>query len=227
MKERGKGPLKHILLVALILFVGAGATYASLKPDQFSEGMSVAVEWLKFDMFAKAAEPESSAPPSSQADASSSPASSAPAQSRESAPPASSGPETPAVSLEQAQKPLKIDVSLKDQKVRVLDAKDRLVKEFACSSGEEGSETPTGTFTVTDRGESFYNPAVKEGAYYWTRFYKTYLFHSLPFDENEDMEPQEAAKLGTPASHGCIRLETENAKWIYDHIPKGTAVVIQ
>lgn len=221
MKERGKGPLKHILLVALILFAGAGATYASLKPDQFSRGMSTAVEWLKFDMFAKAAEPESSAPPSSQAAVSSL---SAPSQS---APPASSGPEPVTVSLEQAQKPLKIDVSLKDQKVIVSDAKDRLVKEFVCSSGEEGSETPTGTFTVTDRGESFYNPAVKEGAYYWTRFYKTYLFHSLPFDENENMEPQEAAKLGTPASHGCVRLETENAKWIYDHIPKGTTVVVQ
>jgi hypothetical protein len=224
MKERGKGPLKYILLVSLILFTGAGATYARLSPNRFRAGVSAAVEWMKFDMFAKAAEPESSAPSSSQAPA---PAPSAPVQSPESAPPASSGPETAAVSLELAQKPLKIDVSLKDQKVLVLDAQDRPVKEFVCSSGEAGSATPTGTFTVTDRGESFYNPKIKEGAYYWTRFYKSYLFHSVPFDGNQDMEPQEAAKLGTPASHGCIRLETENAKWIYDHIPKGTTVVIQ
>jgi len=226
MKEFGKRPLNRILLVALILLAGAGTTYASLNPAQFRSGVTSVVDWMKFDMFAKAAEQESSAPPSSQVPASSSPASSVPAQSRASAPPASSEPEA-AVSLEQAQKPLKINVSLKDQKVVVLDADDRLVKEFICSSGEEGSETPTGTFTVTDRGESFYNPKVEEGAYYWVRFYNAYLFHSVPFDERKNMEPQEAAKLGSPASHGCIRLETENAKWIYDNIPKNTKVVIQ
>lgn len=228
MKEFGKRPLKYFLLIALILFAGAGATYSSLKPDQFRAGVSAAAEWMKFDMFAKAAEPESSVTQSSSsAPASSAQVSSAPSQNPESAPSASGEPETVTVSLEQAAKPLKIDVSIKDQRVTVLDAKDRLVKEFVCSSGEEGSETPTGTFTVTDRGKSFYNPAVKEGAYYWTRFYKAYLFHSVPFDKNEIMEPEEAEKLGTPASHGCIRLKTENAKWIYDNIPEGTKVLIQ
>lgn len=182
---------------------------------------------MKFDMFAEAAGkassgPQSSAPPASSA--ASSEASSP--QAAESSPPASSE-ETQTVSLEQAEKPLKIDVSLEDQRVYVLDAEDRTVRKFACSSGEEGSETPTGTFTISDRGKSFYNPSVKEGAYYWTRFYEAYLFHSLPFDQNEEMEPEEAAKLGTPASHGCIRLEIENAKWIYDHIPVGTKVSIQ
>ncbi|WP_411676185.1 L,D-transpeptidase [Caproicibacter sp.] len=230
MKEFGKRPLNRILLVALILFVGAGATYASLRPVQFRAGVTAVVDWMKFDMIAEAAKKESSsAPPSgaavSSAPDSSAPASSAPPQSQTSEEPSSS--EAEKISLNEAAKPLKINVSLKDQKVFVLDAKDRLVQEYVCSSGEAGNDTPTGTFTVTDRGESFYNPAVKEGAYYWTRFYKTFLFHSVPFDENQKMEPQEAAKLGTPASHGCIRLETANAKWIYDNIPEGTTVVVQ
>ncbi|MBC7345294.1 MAG: L,D-transpeptidase, partial [Clostridia bacterium] len=32
--------------------------------------------------------------------------------------------------------------------------------------------------------------------------------------------------LGQPASHGCIRLTMEDARWIYDHIPRGAPVHI-
>ncbi|NLN87671.1 MAG: L,D-transpeptidase, partial [Syntrophomonadaceae bacterium] len=37
----------------------------------------------------------------------------------------------------------------------------------------------------------------------------------------------EAAKLGTPASHGCVRLATEDAQWLYRNIPTGTPVSIR
>lgn len=32
-------------------------------------------------------------------------------------------------------------------------------------------------------------------------------------------------RLGMNLSHGCVRLATSNAKWIYDNIPTGTTVV--
>ena len=32
-------------------------------------------------------------------------------------------------------------------------------------------------------------------------------------------------RLGINASHGCVRLAIENAKWICDTIPRGTKVV--
>ncbi|MEA4813365.1 MAG: SH3 domain-containing protein [Oscillospiraceae bacterium] len=129
--------------------------------------------------------------------------------------------------LTQAAYPLSIKVSLDDQKVTVLDAKGLAIKTFTCSSGQAGSETPTGTFSVLGRGISFYNSGLGEGAYYWTRFYGDYLFHSIPFDQHYEIEQNEAVKLGTPASHGCIRLSIDDAKWIYDHISDGTKVVIQ
>jgi len=127
----------------------------------------------------------------------------------------------------QAAVPQYIRVSLNEQKVSVLDANGLVIKTFTCSSGESGNETPSGTFTVSGRGESFYNSNIGEGAYYWTRFYGNYLFHSIPFDKNYQIEQDEAAKLGTPASHGCIRLSIDDAKWIYDHIPEGTKVIIK
>ena len=130
------------------------------------------------------------------------------------------------VSLQQADKPLTVRVSIDRQNVTVLDANGRVVKTFTCSTGKKGDDTPTGTFTVAERGESFYNSSLSEGAYYWTQFYGDYLFHSVPFNGSREMEPEEAAKLGTPASHGCVRLAVADAKWIYDNIPKGTKVSI-
>lgn len=133
----------------------------------------------------------------------------------------------PQVSPEQAKLPLSLSVSIAKQRVTVYDAQSRIVKQFVCSTGMKGSDTPTGTFRIAERGKSFYSKTANEGGYYWTQFKGDYLFHSVPFDKNYQMEPEEAAKLGTAASHGCVRLRMEDAKWIYDHIPRGTAVTVR
>ena len=48
------------------------------------------------------------------------------------------------------------------------------------------------------------------------KVYGDYLFHSVPY--NKDQSEVVDYTLGVPASHGCIRLKTEDAKWIYDNI---------
>lgn len=123
--------------------------------------------------------------------------------------------------------PLSIKVSLSNQKVYIIDAGGVMVKTFTCSSGGSGNETPKGTYSVGGRGKSFYSSTVGEGGYYWTRFYGDFLFHSIPFDEHYKIKPSEAADLGKAVSHGCVRLALNDAKWIYEHIPDGTKVVIQ
>ncbi|URZ07631.1 L,D-transpeptidase [Clostridium felsineum] len=131
------------------------------------------------------------------------------------------------IDLNQAEKPLRMDVDLEKQKVNVLDAKNRLVNSFVCSSGMDGYDTPKGQYTIKERGYSFYSKKYQEGAYYWVQFMGNYLFHSVPFDKNQNLEPAEASKLGNKASHGCVRLAITDAKWIYDNIPKGTLVNIK
>jgi len=37
---------------------------------------------------------------------------------------------------------------------------------------------------------------------------------------------EEYEKLGSPASHGCIRLKLEEAKWLYEKLPSGVKVII-
>ncbi|MDV4151683.1 L,D-transpeptidase [Clostridium sp. AL.422] len=99
-----------------------------------------------------------------------------------------------------------------------------LVKEFESSTGIEGKETPKGIFSVTNRGDWFFSEEFQQGAKYWVQFMGDYLFHSLPFDESQENIVDYT--LGEPASHGCIRLAVEDAKWLYDNISNNTKIII-
>lgn len=98
------------------------------------------------------------------------------------------------------------------------------IKSFKCSTGIESEKTPTGIFDVRERGAWFFSDKYNQGGKYWVQFYGDYLFHSVPY--NKDQSEVVDYTLGVPASHGCIRLRTEDAKWIYDNIESGTKVII-
>lgn len=120
-----------------------------------------------------------------------------------------------------------IYVNLSSQKVFVYSGKTNkwsLEKTMPCSSGIEGYETPKGVFDITDRGDWFFSDKYNDGAKYWVQFKGNYLFHSLPF--KDDKSTITDYTLGKAASHGCIRLSVEDAKWIYDNISDKTKVII-
>ena len=119
----------------------------------------------------------------------------------------------------------KINVDLTNQTVIVY-YKDSVLKEMICSGGTTGSPTPMGNFTTTQKIYYSWLPKYSVGAYYFIRFYGSYLFHSVPFDSSGNMIIEECEKLGTPASHGCIRLAVEDAKWIYENLPLEVEVFI-
>lgn len=125
-----------------------------------------------------------------------------------------------------AHQPLTLEVSLAKQRVYVK-AEDRVLYTMFASTGMNDS-TPHGTFTIQDRGESFYNPNERMGANYWTAFLGTvYLFHSVPTDIDGAYILSEAQSLGKkPSSHGCVRLSVPDARWINETVPDGTKVVI-
>ena len=92
---------------------------------------------------------------------------------------------------------------------------------WACSPGTYYTPTVTGLFSVGSRGYYFDSYGVR--CYYWTQFYGDYLFHSTTYYTNG--APKDT-RLGMHLSHGCVRLETSNAKWIYETIPSGTTVYV-
>jgi lipoprotein-anchoring transpeptidase ErfK/SrfK len=121
-----------------------------------------------------------------------------------------------------------IEVDVTEQLVRIMDG-DKVIKETIASTGKEGHETPLGTFEIQNRGTWFYSEKYQQGAKYWVSFkdWGLYLFHSVVMDKDGQVIQEEAEKLGRPASHGCVRLSIEDAKWIYDNIPEKTKVVIR
>jgi lipoprotein-anchoring transpeptidase ErfK/SrfK len=118
-----------------------------------------------------------------------------------------------------------IDVDLTKQLVTIYYKSD-ILKQTVCSGGTAKDPTPVGTFTTNQKIYYSWVSKFNEGAFYWVRFYGPYLFHSVPFDKNGNMIAEENNKLGTPASHGCVRLKLEEARWLYDNLPLGVKVVI-
>lgn len=94
-----------------------------------------------------------------------------------------------------------------------------LNRRYVCSTGRAGTPTVIGEYEVFGKGYSFGHGYT---CYYYTQFYGDYLFHSSPYyvNSNRIMDPT----MGVPSSAGCVRLEIQNAKWIYDNIPYGTKV---
>ena len=130
---------------------------------------------------------------------------------------------------------LNILVSINKNRVYIRDG-NQVIYTMYCSAGvtdpQTGhSTTPTGTFRIqSERGDSFYNNDLQEGANDWTSFknHGEYLFHSVPTNAYGQYKPEEAAKLGKETgSHGCIRLSIPDAAWIKDNIPTGTPVTIE
>ncbi|MCR5690824.1 MAG: Ig-like domain-containing protein [Eubacterium sp.] len=104
------------------------------------------------------------------------------------------------------------------------DGKYKAFKAFVCSAGYA---TPTGTFSLGEkmRWHTLDGPSYGQ---YCSRIYNGFLFHSVWY-YNQTKNSQSYAqynKLGSTASHGCVRLTVADAKWIYDNVPSGTKIVI-
>ena len=101
------------------------------------------------------------------------------------------------------------------------------VKRFACSVGLPSTPTPKGTFYTSNkyRWHTLMGPSYGQ---YCTRIVGGILFHSVAGRNmtSYNLKASDYNKLGSPASHGCVRLCVRDAKWIYDNCKSGTKVVI-
>lgn len=129
--------------------------------------------------------------------------------------------------------PYKLEVDIANQRVYAYELNDEgkyvKIHDFICSTGL-GNLTPTGTFTETteplDRWHYFYN--FNCWAQYAWRITGPFYFHSVIYSQKDEdtLRMSSIYNLGSKASHGCVRLEVEAAKWIYENCEAGTTVVI-
>ncbi|MFT8316150.1 MAG: L,D-transpeptidase family protein [Clostridium sp.] len=118
-----------------------------------------------------------------------------------------------------------IMVNIAQQTVYIFNGTNRnwkLINSFQCASGTGGTPTVLGHFFVGIKGPQFKSgEAILK---YYTQIQGNYLFHSVLFDKNGNLLD---GTLGKSASHGCVRLALENAKYIYDNVPIGSGIWIQ
>ena len=98
-----------------------------------------------------------------------------------------------------------------------------LFQSYLCTLGKESTPTPTGIFSIGVKGLSFGEEKGYKCLYY-TSFKGNYLFHSIIYNLDGSVID---GRLGKKLSDGCIRLATDNAKWIFDNVPANTKVVIE
>ena len=101
------------------------------------------------------------------------------------------------------------------------------VKAMICSTGRKGHATPTGAFTIGGRWTWLHMIDDSYGQYA-TQIKGNILFHSVCYTKKDPstLMTEEYNGLGEPASLGCVRLQTADAKWIYDNCARGTKVTI-
>lgn len=93
--------------------------------------------------------------------------------------------------------------------------------EWDVSTGRKGYRTPTGQF----------QPYRMTKMHYSRKYDNAPMPHSIFFHGGYAIHATDAVdKLGRPASHGCIRLSPQNAKWLYNLVkefgPENTYIEI-
>lgn len=119
-----------------------------------------------------------------------------------------------------------IEVILQEEQKMIIYKGKEPIRTMPCSGGTPEDPTLLGTYYLKDRGTQFFAKKIREGAANWIRIDGNYLIHGLPRDENWVIKKSEEAKMGSAASHGCIRLREVDAQWVYDNIPQNTMIII-
>ncbi len=96
---------------------------------------------------------------------------------------------------------------------------NQLINGFKVSTGTSSYKTVTGTFKIFTK-----YPAITmtgpgydlEGVPFSMFFYKGYAIHGTYWHNN----------FGTPMSHGCVNMNTDDAAWIYENAPVGTYIMV-
>lgn len=104
------------------------------------------------------------------------------------------------------------------------------VRYMLCSTGEGNKKTPTGVFSLKRYRVRFgFFQSDRTYGQYWTLINGRIYFHSILYSERNAASCIEETYrlLGTPASHGCIRLTVPDARFIYYNLSHGTEIEIR
>ena len=122
--------------------------------------------------------------------------------------------------------PYRIEVSISrtggDRQSFKLYKDGKLIDWFHVSTGAVDKTTPTGTYLIMDRMPYFYAGGMR--CEHALRVVGGVCIHRVP--EWKNSYDTTSRMLGSPASHGCIRVPVNKSEWLYKNIPDTTPVYI-
>jgi hypothetical protein len=103
---------------------------------------------------------------------------------------------------------------LLDRQLALVVRSGRVLRALHVSTGAKGSRTPTGTFEILRKSRSS-----------WSREYKAWLPFAAYFVRGVAFHASARVPV-RPASHGCVRVPTSNARWLYQTVRVGDRVAV-
>lgn len=103
---------------------------------------------------------------------------------------------------------------LLDRQLALYIERGRVVRTLHVSTGAAGFGTPVGRFAVTRKERNSWSVPYKV----WLPW-ASYFVGGVAFHESPDVP-------AGPASHGCVRVPSYDARWLYDRLPDGTPVTV-
>jgi len=118
-----------------------------------------------------------------------------------------------------------IDINLAQQIMTTFED-GKLLDTYMVYSGKPGYETPPGNYKIENKAPRAWSSEFGLFMPWWNALVPSGKFgiHELP--EWPGGYKEGANHLGTPVSHGCVRLGVGPAKTVYDWAPIGTPVVV-
>ncbi|MBS8122412.1 L,D-transpeptidase [Candidatus Vampirococcus lugosii] len=103
--------------------------------------------------------------------------------------------------------------------------KGEKIGQFDVSAGSIQNNTPRGRFVILNKSELMYSKSAGKYMPYWLDFWKgLYGIHGLPQDYSGNINT--TASIGNWAEAGCVRLEEQNIKKLYERADLGTVVLV-
>ncbi len=137
--------------------------------------------------------------------------------------------------------PYRLVVDVDNQRVRAYawdgEGYNSLVRDMICSTGKPETPTPVGIFTNTYPKNVWhyfgiwhcwaqYSHVIQGGVMFHSILYYNRVNPDTGENDHGGADQSSIAALGTRASHGCIRLQVEDARWLFNNCPRGTEVEV-
>jgi lipoprotein-anchoring transpeptidase ErfK/SrfK len=118
----------------------------------------------------------------------------------------------------------RVEVDLKKQKIYYF-VDNYKWKEFKVSTGKKSMPTPKGSYKIQNKVKKAWSKTYGLWMPYWLGLNTNGVgIHELPVWPSGYREGEN--HLGTPVSHGCIRLGLKDAPYLYERLQVGTTVKI-